>query len=260
MSMSEPSPQNRRRSFSLRFLLIGTALIAAVLGVWRVFSYRHPAHQFLFYEKAPFTSGREIKVGPNTIAIRSIARNRYDGKVHMLTGDGLGQQIPDAERLKGCAKWLDVVQLEITPGPDLAEIIQVRIFDHETRTMLSELDRAYGWRVVEPNLIQIYGLGKEIPAKLDVWLRLNSYADGKIYQLSPTPGASVQIPGGTISVDEVQDGFAGWSSAQGFYPSNPEGASIRQCFWTGKGTGQKKRGTSSRWSLMWMKRITRASS
>lgn len=213
------------RRFSLRFLLIGTALIAAGLGVWRVFSYRHPAHAFLSYEKAPSTSGRQMKVGPNTITLRSVARNRYDGTIHMLTGDGLSQLLPGVQQLKDCAKWLDVVQLEITPGPDLAELIHVRIFDHETRTMLSQLDPAYGWRVVEPNLIQIYGLGKEIPPKLDVWLRLNSHVDDTIYSLAPVVGASVKVPGGTITVDEVHDGFAGWSSGKGFYPANPDGTS-----------------------------------
>ncbi|WP_147274262.1 hypothetical protein [Bremerella cremea] len=212
----------RGRRFSLRFLLIGTALIAAGLGIWRVFSYRHPAHQFLSYQKAPYTSGRQMKVGPNTIAIRSVARNRYDGKIHILTGDGLSQQVPGVPQLKDCAKWLDVVQLEITPGPDLAELIQVRIFDHQTRSLLSELDPAYGWRVVEPNLIQIYGLGKEIPPKLDVWLRLNSHADDTVYSLAPVVGANVKIPGGTITVEEVQDRFAGWSSGKGFYPSQPD--------------------------------------
>ncbi len=217
MGMNNPSPPTRGRRFSLRFLLIGTALIAAGLGLWRVFSYRHPAHQFLSYEKAPYTSSRKIKIGPNTIAIRSIARNRYNGKIHMVSGGGLSQQIPNAQQLKDCAKWLDVVQLELSPGPELAEIIEVRIFDHETRDLLSA--SSYGWQVVEPNLLQVYGLGNEVPAKLDVWLRLHSHVDAKVYKLAPTPGASVKIPGGTISIAEVKDRYAGWSSAQGFFPS-----------------------------------------
>lgn len=220
--MSDKGPSIRGRRFSLRFLLIGTALVAAILGIWRLVSYRHPAHQFLSYEKAPYTSGRQMRIGPNVIKIVSIARNRYDGKIHVVSGDGLSQQIPGVPQLKKCAKWLDVVQIELSPGPDLVEIIEVRIFDHETRAMLMELDKAYGWQIIEPSRIQIYGLGKEIPEKLDVWLRLNSHADGNVYELAPKPGASVEIPGGKIAITEVKDRFAGWSSAQGFYPSSPE--------------------------------------
>lgn len=217
-----PSQPKRRRRFSLRFLLIGIAVVAAGLGIWQAVSYRHPAHSNVSYANAPYTSLHSMKVGPNTVSIASIARNRYDGKIHLMSGGGLKHEIPNAQQLKDCAKWLDVVQIEITPGPELIEIVEVRVFDHETRTDLSGGN--YGWRVVEPNLIQVYGLGKEVPEKLDLWLRLHSFADRQVYELSPTPGASVNVPGGTISIDGVTDRFAGWSSSEGFYPSIKDGS------------------------------------
>lgn len=201
--------------FSLRVFLLVIAAVAALLWLLQAWSYVHPAHKFPAYEKAPYTSRLQKEIGPNTIRIRSIARNRYDGKIHLIRQSGLSQEIPNPQQLKGCAKWLDVVQFEITPGPDLAEILEVRVFDHETRDMLRD---GYGWQVVEPNLVQVYGFGNEVPEKLDLWFRLNSHQDNVVYKLPPTKGASVKLPERTLSVSDVTDGYVGWSAQAGFSP------------------------------------------
>ncbi|RCS49421.1 hypothetical protein DTL42_12915 [Bremerella cremea] len=219
------STQPRSRKFSLRLLMGVIALCAVVLGVWRAFFIPHPAHQFSEYQRAPYTTAYQYQAGPNTITIRSIARNRYDGTVHLISTGGLSSQIPDADQLTKCAAWLDVVQIELTPGPKQVEIIESRVFDHESRTLLSEIDRAYGWRVTDSNVLQVYGMGKEVPEKLDVWLRLYSYADDTIYTIGVTPGDEVEIPGGTLHVAEVKEGYSGWSKEQGFFPTSSGGGS-----------------------------------
>lgn len=210
------------RKFSIRFLLVLTAAVALGLGYWRANSYRHPAHEVAAYENAPYTSGRRMTIGPNEIAIRSIARNRYDGKIDLIQGPGLQANIPYVDQLKKCAKWLDVVQLEIEPGPDRVSIIEARIFDHETRTLLTSANVGYGWSVLDRNVIHIYGYGKELPDKLDVWLRVQSHPDNRVYKLAAQPGATVEIPGGVIELKDLTEHFGGWSSATGFTPSvNP---------------------------------------
>lgn len=200
------------------------ALCAVGLGVWRSFFTQHPAHQFPAYSWAPYTTAYQYQAGPNTITIRSIARNRYDGTIHLISAGGFSSQIPDVDVLTRCAPWLDVVQIELTPGPKRVEILESRVFDHDSRTLLS-LHRAYGWRVTESNVLQVYGMGKEVPEKLDIWLRLYSYADDTIYTIGVTPGDEVEIPGGTIRVAEVKEGYSGWSKEQGFFPTSSSGGS-----------------------------------
>ncbi len=219
------SPMPRWRRFSLRFLLVAIAVCAVGLGAWRAFFYQHPAHKFPYYNWAPYTSGYKFRAGPNTIAIRSIARNRYDGSIQMISRGGLRTQIPNVDSLTQCATWLDVVQIEITPGPELVEIVEVRVLDHETRMLLSGVDQAFGWRVTESNCLQVYGLGKEVPAKLDVWLRLHSFADDTIYTIGTTPGSKVDLPGGTIRVAEVKENFSEWDKEHGFSLTDPGGGS-----------------------------------
>ena len=62
--------------------------------------------------------------------------------------------------------------------------------------MISEIDPAYGWRITDRNVVQLYGLGKPLPERLDVWLRLNSYGgDSPMVELPPTVGASCNLAG-----------------------------------------------------------------
>lgn len=224
MTVNIPSKPYGRR-FSLRLLMGVIAVCAIMLGLGRVFFYEHPAHQFPAYGRAPYTTAYRYQAGPNTIAIRSIARNRYDGAIHLISAGGLSTQVPHVDQLIECAKWLDVVQIELTPGPELVEIVDSRVFDHESRTLLNHVSDAYGWRVTDTNLIQVYGMGKEVPEKLDVWLRLRSYPDDTVYSIGVTPGSEIAIPGGTIRVAEVKEGYSGWSKGVGFHPTAPSGGS-----------------------------------
>jgi len=212
------------KRFSIRFLFVLTAAAALGMAYWRAHTYRHPAHAVMSYEKAPYTSSRKMKVGPNEISIRSIARNRYDGTIDVIKGDGLRTNIPQANQLKQAAKWLDLVQLEIEPVPERVEILEARVFDHQSRALLWQVDAAYGWQVAEPNLVQVYGFGKEIPDKLDIWLRVQSHPSQDVYRLPPKAGAKVQLPKGTVAVKDLQAGMQGWSSATGFTQPSPNAA------------------------------------
>src|SRR5688572_14110205 len=205
--------------FSVRFLFGLTALAAVLLGIWKAFLYEPPTHRIPGYEQAPSTRRLAAEIGPNKITIRSVARNDRDGNISIESGDGkpLPGPVPGTKLLTSCAKWLDVVQLELHPGPDRFEIIEARVFDHASRTLLSQVDPALGWQVLPPNLLQVYGLGKEVPQLVDVWLRVHSYRpEDRAFVLPPQAGSEVSLPGGTMTLREIQNGFAGWSSSSGF--------------------------------------------
>ncbi|MEW4563949.1 hypothetical protein AB1K70_15545 [Bremerella sp. JC770] len=209
------------KRYSLRFLMIATAAMAVGLGIWKAVSYRHPAHANVQYGNADFTSGRSITVGPNKVAIRSIARNRYDGSIQILKGAGLKTVIPNAAALKQCCRWLDVVQVELEPGPERLGIVHVRIFHHDSRTIF-EGNNGLGWQLVSPNIIQIYGLGTEVPERFDLWIQARSYPSDEVVRLEPRIGSEAKINGGSIKVVELQANYAGWNSRTGFLDGNHE--------------------------------------
>lgn len=190
--------------------MIFTAVTAAGLGLWKAVSYRHPAHAYPLYEEADFTSGHRISVGPNVVSVRSVARNRYDGSIDILRSPGLNTSIPHADVLKQCCTWLDVVQIELEPGPELLAIADVKVFHHDTRTPLQE-NEGLDCRLFSPNVIHVYGLGKEVPEQFDLWIQGRSYPSDEVVILTPEKGSKADIAGGTIEIVDLAKDFPGWN-------------------------------------------------
>jgi hypothetical protein len=221
MTSGFQSPPSRRWQFSIRITLLAVTMCALAVAFWKAFVWQPPTHGIALYEKASAFYGRTAKIGPNQIRIESVARNDRDGAIRVESGRGqpLDVSVVGERMLVNCAPWLDVAQIELQPGGDLLDIIEVRIFDHSHRELLSRLDPAYGWNVVSPNVLQVYGLNQTLPERLDVWLRVNSYsADDDVYKLPPTAGATVDVNGTTLTLHQTQAGFRGWSSKDGFIP------------------------------------------
>ena len=228
-----------RKRVSIKFLFVLTALCAALIGVWRNFIYEPPTHKVPGYEKATAVQNLSTSVGRNRIEIKSVARNRADGTVAAETGAGvpLLREIPASKLLSVCADWMDVAQIELQPGIEKVEIIEARIFDHATRILLSHLNPRAGWRVVNGNLIQVYAASSELPASLDVWLKVHSYDQAtEMFRLEPTGGSTASIPGGTVTVSAIQSDYSGWNSASGFTPVAGDGDRQTGLVLTGAGS------------------------
>ncbi len=201
-----------RLRFTTRRLLVFVTCWCIALGVWRTYIYEPPTHKIPLYEKASGTRSLSTRIGPNTIRIAQLARNRRDGT--LVVEDGHGTSLPtvkvtNPKHLADSAPWLDVVQIELEPGPGLLDIVEVRIFDHEAQTILGEVSPNFGWQVLKPNLLQIYGIGKELPVKVDVWLRVQSYdAKDQVTRLEPTKGASCDLPGGTLTLKDISGEYS----------------------------------------------------
>ncbi len=212
----------RKMQFSIRLVLVGVTLCAVAVAVWKSYIWVSPTDRILSYEKAPHYHGRTARIGPNQIRIESVARNDRDGTIRVETGRGemLSVKVPYEQILKDCSPWMDVAQIELSPGGDLLDVLELRIFDHERRELIGTNEASFGWRAVSSQVLQVYGIGKKLPDRLDVWMRLNSYdAKDSVYRLSPTVGSSVQLGSTslTVSVKDLQRGFAGWSSTDGFF-------------------------------------------
>ncbi|HEX6961337.1 MAG TPA: hypothetical protein VF175_05675, partial [Lacipirellula sp.] len=210
--------------FSLATLLLLTTIIAGGLAVWRAFIYEPPTHKIALYERAPGTRGSWIDVGPNRIGLKLIARNDRDGSVFLdqqrSSSVKLSQSdLRDVSALGNPARWLEIVQIELDPKNQL-DIIETRVFDHEKRELLPEASGAYGWRQIGPNSVQIYGLGRLLPAKLDVWFRAHSYeADDPVAKLAPTSGATCKLTDIEFTLCDIRAGSWSYRSGQGLIQS-----------------------------------------
>jgi len=217
---SRPGNQWRFR-FTLRSLLLLMSFWAGMLYVWITYIREPVTHAIPLYERAPSTRRLSIRIGPNTIRIKRIVRNRRDGSLSVETGHGAmltEGKVANKQPIIQAAPWLDVVQIELEPGPELLDILEVRIFDHKTRTILGDIHPNFGWQVLRPNLLQLYGIGKELPNKLDIWLRLQSYdAKDQVTRLEPTIGASCALPGGVLTLKDIRRGYSQIDLLQGCF-------------------------------------------
>jgi hypothetical protein len=227
-----------RARFSLATMMLAITVCAGALAAWRMFIYEPPTHKIAAYEKAPGTRGASMQVGPNRIGLRLIARNNRDGAIRYDDGRSTSARLTTAQEtvLSTPAGWLDVVQIELDPGPELVDIIEVRVFDHEKRELLSQVDRAYGWRTIAPNAVQLYGIGKRLPEKIDLWFRAHSYdVDDPFIEVAATPGVTAALPGGTLTIRDIRPGRYGFDGRQLVAPvSQRENQLTTVLEWNGK--------------------------
>lgn len=199
---------DRQNRISLRSMFAATAVIASLLGIWRAFYYQPPTHKYPAYENANPVARLIAHVGSNTVALASVSRNRFDGGIDRENGRGvrLARTVPNQAVLSSCSQWLDVAQIEFAIDPSLVEILEARVFDHRSRTLLTELDKSFGWQMVGPNLLQVYGLGKKLPERLDIWLRAHSYkSDDEVLILEPEKNAQAFFRDATFTLNSIVD-------------------------------------------------------
>jgi hypothetical protein len=221
-----------RARFSLATMMLAITVCAAALAAWRLFIYEPPTHKIAAYEKAPGTRGNSIQVGPNRIGLRLVARNDRDGTILYDEQRSTSATLTTAQEkvLSAPAAWLDVVQIELDPGPELVDIIEVRIFDHEKRELLSQVDPAYGWRTIATNTVQLYGIGKRLPEKIDLWFRAHSYNAGdSVAKLAPAVGDRIKALGVDLTLRDIRAGSWSYHSDRGLLNQQGDGHRCATC-------------------------------
>lgn len=163
------------------------------------------------YENAISNEEMRIKIGPNQIIIRSVVRNDRNGAIHYEDAAGRPYQKPlfpvNYEFVKQ-AKWLDLVNIYLNLEYTLYDIIELRVFDSETKQFLGEMpDRYWGYGANTPSVIQLYSCMNLFPSKIDLWLRVNSYnSNDPVYQLATDTGSSVRIQEGDLLLEQLLSG------------------------------------------------------
>jgi predicted Ser/Thr protein kinase len=175
------------------------------------------------YERA-VSSGADLTVeaGPQRFTVRSVLRNDRGGQLHL--GDGRGAPLNSLDlksnpQLVQQGEWLDLANVSFGIAPDqpnqhlLFDIIETRVFDHETRTLLgSKSDgRSVGWELTDHGMLQIRSAGRPLPDKVDLWFRAACHTTTNgILTLLPAEGYNTKLAGGKLTVREIRSGQWGY--------------------------------------------------
>lgn len=212
-----------RRQFSLKHLLLLMVASAVAILVYQRFIYVHPAHRANpLYEKSPPITGGRVKIETCELSIRSVARSDRDGTILVENGFGrkLTAKVDNAGVLKKSGAWLDTTQIEFDVVGGEIDMYGFRVFDHESRMMLSDVSKARGLRRVGESTLQVYGLGEKLPDRVDVFMRVRCYHPSNIAsRLSPNAGATCTMQDGVIRIDQIIRGMTGYTSEKGFTTS-----------------------------------------
>ena len=210
----------RLRQFKIRHLLILIAVCACAIVAWLNFIFVHPAHRIPLYEKAPYSRSGRMTIDGTSISIDRVTRNDRDGS--LIVEDGFGRpitaEIANASVLGDCGAWLDAAQIELASASGEFEVLEIRIFDSETRQAVGHANSASGQRMIDPRTLQIYRLGERLPEIVDVFLRLHVHGDDDAtWTIKPEVGGKCSLgPGRDLAVKELVRGMTSFSSADGF--------------------------------------------
>lgn len=168
-----------------------------------------PIPQDGLYEKAIGSKNLQIKVGPTTFAVDRVVR--WDRNGYPVFEDGRGAMLdqpnlvpPDYTRE---APWMDVVNIYMSPSPQLYDVLELRVFDHYTREPLQAEDGFCVGYDFDSSIVQLRSLGRLLPETVDVWFRiLHNPPKTKVWQVKAQAGASGRLDDGSISVREIRAG------------------------------------------------------
>ncbi len=208
---------------TLSALLIGVTL--AAVGLWAAREWIPIPGQIStsgrsddeLYESAQASHALKVRLGPNRFAVVAVARNGRGGGIEFSDGQGNALSSPGYrlhESTRTQAGWLDVAEVFMNHDADLLDVIELRVFDHKTRKLLSngsrtgsryDLIRQYDQ--AEHGVVRVWGLGQRLPDSIDIWFRAASYTkDESLVRLDAVNGASVPFETGRLTVREVHPG------------------------------------------------------
>ncbi|MHC4744843.1 MAG: hypothetical protein ACYS8Z_23255, partial [Planctomycetota bacterium] len=169
------------------------------------------------YEKAPGSKGLKIKVGPSRFKVDSVVR--WDGDGVARFEDGMGEVIPKVVYMSPSyskqAPWMDIANIHISPDSKSYDVLELRVFDHKTREMLSPKGRIGVGYDISKSIVQLRSIGGVLPDSVDVWLRvLHNPADDSVWKLNANAGASVQLKRETMSFRTIKPGRWSYNTKQ----------------------------------------------
>jgi len=147
------------------------------------------------YGSAKGSVNHQIKVGPTTFRLRSVARYSREGNPVVRAPDGTElAEPPTLPTYPRAAEWMDIATIQWDPGPEAYDLIELRVFDHQTRRdVLTTECLNFGYSL-DGSTLTIYSIGRHLPDSLDIWMRVAHKQEGQqAYTLKPAKGQVVDL-------------------------------------------------------------------
>ncbi len=169
------------------------------------------------YENAKGSRNHKIKIGPTRFEVHTVARYDQKGNALIKNPDGTEKQEIDLSTpdYSEKVKWMDIARIYLAPVTARYDVIELRIFDHLTRELLSsETYPGLGY-AIKDSVVTVWSMEKKLPESLDIWIRLLHNPDGQErFSLEPAIGSSVRIDGNTVRILDYAPGRYNWANGK----------------------------------------------
>jgi beta-lactamase regulating signal transducer with metallopeptidase domain len=172
------------------------------------------------YENAKGSKNHKIKVGPTKFEAHTVVRWHRDGNPVIMnpTGDALVNvpfKVPD---FSDETKWMDIAQVYLSPEQTAYDVIELRVFNHDTRKSLTSEgylgeETGVGYSI-ENSVVTIYSVGKLLPDSLDIWMRVLHRGAKHYYILESRKQAAVDIDRNTLRILDIAKGQYDWENGK----------------------------------------------
>jgi len=208
--LHRPFPKSAKLGFiGLLTIIIFAAILLPMAKAYRVTKLGG------LYEKAKVSEDFKVKAGPTKFAANFVVRWDRDGEYIIRGPDGskFGMQALPIPDFHTQATWMDIAQLYISPDIERYEVIELRVFDHNKRELISDEDYIGVGYNIRNSVATIYSIGQLLPEELDVWMRVIHKPSGTIVsQIPAQENAVVKLPDNMLKILEIKKGVYNYSS------------------------------------------------
>ncbi len=184
-----------------------------------------PPSKFYHYRKASQAKGLTHQVGATTFSIDRCYRLDEDGTVcasdgrspHTVTPDEPIPAFPEAHASLDQA----VIRFRRNIGAG-HEILEVRLFDHRSRGLLTQYHAPAAWSYTDPGTILMKSFGKLLPERVDVWFWVTKFStQDKKQTVLPQIDATADFLDYHAKLTHIHSGSRGYSSRNGAITFKP---------------------------------------
>ncbi len=170
-----------------------------------------PTSEFYDYRDAVEAQGLTHRIGLTEFHIDRCYRAGADGQVTVSDGRHRIDEAPQTTpAFSGSAGVLDQAMVCFTRNTLKShEILQVRVFDHRSRTLLTEYHAPAGYEYDGDSTVLLRSLGAELPERVDVWFWVTQFAPNESKQIVPARVGSQAEAGGYRAVVRALHGGSG---------------------------------------------------
>jgi len=176
-----------------------------------------PASSFYDYHNASQAQGLKHRLGVAEFAIERCYR--WTGAGTVLATDGRTAveepKLTSLPQLPQPPTAMDQAVIHFKRDKLVGhEIYKVRIFDHGSRTLLSNYHAPAAWDYQGMDEIKLQSLGKPLPDSVDVWFYVTSFNEHEKKQIVPLQiGSTVEFEGYKASLTHIHSGTRSYSSS-----------------------------------------------